>query len=306
LKPQARKPPACLPPGLTPTTSLERILLDAFVQCTPPGDTPCSPPPSDPFGPAAAAIAPRRDPLVLDLDGNGFDTIGIQNGPYFDMAGDGFAEHTGWVGPGNGFLAMDKNGDGIINDGKELFGDQTVLKDGSKAPNGFRALAEWDDNGDGRIDAADAVFSELQVWTDEDGDGYSLPEELHTLEDLGIKSIGLGSTVTNVADPQGNTQTRLGSFEKDDGSTGEIGEYNFQRDTTYAIPNDWVDEAEDIAELPNLWGYGNVDDLHKAVAKDATGRLKYLVQQFVDAVDLAAFEGSRAAVFAVAARPRGP
>ena len=83
-----------------------------------------------PFMLAQAVPAPRRDPLVLDLDGDGIETLGTQAVTYFDHDANGFAELTGWVKGDDGFLALDRNGDGRINDGSELFGDHTVLKSG--------------------------------------------------------------------------------------------------------------------------------------------------------------------------------
>ncbi|MEW6741049.1 MAG: glucosaminidase domain-containing protein, partial [Nitrospirota bacterium] len=82
----------------------------------------------------------RRDPLILDLDGDGIETTNVKDGAYFDYDGNGFSEQTGWAGADDGLLVMDRNGDGIINDGKELFGDQTILSNGQRASNGFQAL----------------------------------------------------------------------------------------------------------------------------------------------------------------------
>jgi hypothetical protein len=112
------------------------------------------------FTTATTAVVPRRDPLVLDLDGDGVETVSASNGAYFDHDGNGFAERSGWVSSDDGLLVFDKNGDGIVNDGKELFGDQTILEDGTKASHGFQALTDLDDNQDGKIDANDAAFSQ--------------------------------------------------------------------------------------------------------------------------------------------------
>ena len=163
---------------------------------------------------------------------------------------------------------MDRDGNGTIDSGKELFGDQTILNNGSRASNGFEALTDLDENHDGKIDSNDAAFSQLKVWQDIDGDGYSSADELHSLNDVGIKSINLNSTISNIADPQGNTLTRTGAFEKTDGTTGQIANYNFRRDTAYTIANEWLDVPEDIAALPDLQGYGNVYDLQQAVARE--------------------------------------
>ncbi|MBI4963245.1 MAG: hypothetical protein HY913_08210 [Desulfomonile tiedjei] len=87
-----------------------------------------------------AAEIHHSDPLVLDLNGDGIKTTHVSAGTYFDQDANGFAERTGWVSPEDGLLVLDQNGDGMINDGRELFSDQTVLKSGRRATNGFEAL----------------------------------------------------------------------------------------------------------------------------------------------------------------------
>lgn len=227
----------------------------------------------------------RRDPLILDLDGQGIKTINVQAGVHFDHNGDGFAELTGWVDAPDGLLVMDRNGDGVINDGRELFGDQTILKNGARAANGFQALAELDTNKDGKIDANDPEFSRLKVWTDGDADGQSSQAELHSLDDVGIKSFGLDSTIANTPDPQGNIQNRVGSFERTDGTIGHMADCGLLQDTTYTIPRDLLVVGDDIAALPDLEGFGNVYGFHQAMSRDTTGQLKSLVEQFINASD---------------------
>jgi hypothetical protein len=174
-------------------------------------------------------------PIVLDLDGDGVETTNVKDGAYFDHDGNGFAEQTGWAASDDGLLVMDRNNDGIINDGKELFGDQTILSNGQRASNGFEALAELDDNHDGKIDASDAAFVNLKVWKDIDGDGYSSADELHTLEELGIESINTGYADTNITDAHGNTIRQTGAFTKTDGATGNASDVWFQTDKAYTI-----------------------------------------------------------------------
>jgi hypothetical protein len=223
----------------------------------------------------------RKDPLLLDLDGDGIETISLDAGTCFDHNGDGFAEQTAWVGSDDGVLALDRNGDGIISDGKELFGNDTMLRDSTTATNGFEALVELDSNKDGKIDESDAAFSKLKVLKGLSENGY----EVYTLDELGIKSINLDSTITNTTDSQGNTQFRAGSFEWVDGTTGEIAEYGFPTDRSYSFPVAWLDVPEDIAAFPDLQGSGNVYDLHQAMVRDTSGQLKSLVEQFITATD---------------------
>ena len=110
-------------------------------------------------------------PLALDLDGDGIETQGLLAGAFFDHAGDGFAELTGWIGADDGLLVLDRNGNGAVDHGGELFGNETVLQSGVKAPDGYQALAEFDQNADGKIDAATPIWSQLRVWRDADGNG---------------------------------------------------------------------------------------------------------------------------------------
>jgi Ca2+-binding RTX toxin-like protein len=224
-------------------------------------------------------------PIVLDLDGDGIETTNVKDGAYFDHDGNGFAERTGWAGADDGILVMDRDSNGSIDSGKELFGNETLLNDGTKASNGFQALAELDDNADGKIDANDASWSQLKVWTDTDGDGYSTAEEMHTLDELGIASINTGYTNSTTVDTQGNEHKQIGSFTRTDGTTSATEDVWFQRDTDYTIANEWLDVPDDIAALPDLQGYGNVYDLHQAMVRDTSGQLKALVEQFVNATD---------------------
>jgi len=173
----------------------------------------------------------RRDPLILDLDGDGIETHSINNGTYFDHNANGFTERTAWVSSDDGLLVLDRNGDGTINNGREVFGDQTILKNGQRAANGFQALADLDGNKDGIIDANDVAYSQLRVWQDINGNGVSEGGELKTLAEHGIESLNVTSAISNITDSQGNTQTRTGSYEKMDGTTATIANVNFQQDT---------------------------------------------------------------------------
>ena len=188
LLPQFTSPTCTIGDPSAPDPFLSYHVTQFFSYQRPPGRPgPCPLPP--PPWPPKPSPPPRVDPLVLDLDGDGIQTTNVNAGALFDQDGNGFAERTGWVAPGDGLLVMDRNGDGIINNGRELFGSETLLKDGSKAANGFQALAELDANHDGKIDASDPAFSQLRVWQDANGDGYSQAGELHTLDELGIKSM---------------------------------------------------------------------------------------------------------------------
>jgi hypothetical protein len=106
----------------------------------------------------------QPSPLVLDLNGDGIQTLSIEDGVYFDHNSNFFAEKSGWINPGDALLSRDINNNGIIDNGSELFGDSTLLTNGQKATNGFEALADLDSNGDGFIDLNDPVWNELRLW----------------------------------------------------------------------------------------------------------------------------------------------
>jgi hypothetical protein len=148
-------------------------------------------------------------PIIIDVGGRGFELTDVQGGVKFDLAGTGMPEQMGWTAAGadNAFLAL-PGADGLIHNGSQLFGNFTPQPT-SATPNGFAALAVFDDpknggNGDGVIDAKDAVFASLRLWIDANHDGISQPEELHTLPSLGVNSISLTYKLDQRTDQWGN------------------------------------------------------------------------------------------------------
>jgi hypothetical protein len=122
------------------------------------------------------------------------------------------------VAPSDGLLVLDRNGDGVINDGGELFGAGTMLADGSHAADGFVALRTMDSNGDGVVNASDARFAALQVWADSNSDGLSQAGEVHSLQDLGISALHLNAQQTVVLD-NGNLVGLTSRYDRTDGSS---------------------------------------------------------------------------------------
>ncbi len=145
-----------------------------------------------------------RSPLVLDLNGDGVKTISKSAGIHFDLDGNGFAETTGWVDKNDGLLVLDKNGNGKIDNGTELFGNNTLLANGQKAANGFEALKQYDQNKDGKIDNSDAIYSQLKIWKDANSDGISQSDELLAMTQTGVVKINLNYLNQQVTDAQGN------------------------------------------------------------------------------------------------------
>lgn len=149
-------------------------------------------------------------PILLDIRGDGFRLTSVANGVWFDLAADGLIHKWSWTAPDtdDGFLALDRNDNGIIDDGRELFGSATPQPP-SDSPNGFLALAVFDKpenggNDDGFIDSSDAIYSHLRVWVDTSHDGLTRPHELHTLSELGIARIDLQYEVKPRTDEFGN------------------------------------------------------------------------------------------------------
>ena len=188
----------------------------------------------------------------------------------------------------DGLLVFDRNNDGYINDNSELFGNFTT--------SGFVELRAIDSNSDGFITAADNNFSDLQIWRDLDTDGRSDVNELYSLDELDITRISAVADNVYILNA-GNEIKETTFYELGDGTTREIVDAWFTIDqlnsyydhnSTYSEP---IVITEEILNLPNLRGYGNLPDLRIAMAKDA--ELVDLVQSFSDTVTSGDVAGGR-------------
>jgi len=191
-------------PGFVCSSGQPRCISNNQWACSDSGATQCELPPL--YCPNGTPVCesegwycqPRNgSPIIVDTDGSGFHLTSAEGGVAFDIQGDGHAVELAWTARGsrNAFLALDRNHNGEIDNGKELFGNFTEQPP-SDNPNGFLALAEFDKperggNGDRIMDKRDAVFSHLLLWIDENHDGMSQTNELHALPELGVYSIGL-------------------------------------------------------------------------------------------------------------------
>lgn len=156
-------------------------------------------------------------PIVLDLSHNQqFSTLEHwETSVHFDLDGNGTAERTGWLAPQTGLLAIDLNGNGVIDNGRELFGDATLTANGSLATNGYIALNQYAD-GKSFIDEKNPNFSKLRVWIDANSNGHTEKGELVTLAELGINRISTSYTEVEKSKQQrvlfGNTTKYQGKF----------------------------------------------------------------------------------------------
>ncbi len=222
---------------------------------------------------------PRIDPLIVDLEGNGIGYINIldtNNTVAFDLDGIGDTDAVGWISGDDGFLAIDANNNGIIDNIDELIG--------GRGEHGFDVLATYDDNSNGLITSADSIYSDLLIWQDANEDGITDIGELTTVASRNFEVINLTHNEVDL-DAEGNNITGQGSLLENVSGVLEsraidevdlsIDEFNFQRNDLEAL--------QAIYPLPYVNGFGSIDNIYIAMSNDAT--LLTLMEDFV-ALDL--------------------
>lgn len=156
-------------------------------------------------------IPSENCPVLLDLDQDGFHLSGASPAVVFDINADSVPNRIAWTraGEDDAFLCMDRNHNGIIDNGSELFGYATPLLSGEPAKIGYVALAELDKpetggNGDGRVDSRDMLFQDLCAWVDANRDGISQPGEIYSLDQVGVAYLDYAYRTTRLRDSYGN------------------------------------------------------------------------------------------------------
>jgi hypothetical protein len=149
-------------------------------------------------------------PLLINLKSNGqYHLTSAEEGVWFDLNLVGSPRKTAWTPAGAevGFVALDRNGNGVIDDGSELFGTSTAKRNGARATNGFDALADFDAGGgapNGRIDSSDSVYPQLRLWVDLNHNGQSERDELHALAEVDVTALFTSYTEKRRRDQWGN------------------------------------------------------------------------------------------------------
>ncbi|WP_438009259.1 calcium-binding protein [Sorangium sp. So ce321] len=161
-------------------------------------------------------------PLVLSFDQRPVEYLTAMTGA-FDLSGLGATVATDWPTAATPWLAFDRNGNGAIDGGEELFGSATVLSSGARADNGFTALRELDTDGDGRITARDEAWSRLVLWSDRDANRASSAGELEPLASRGLVAIELSYGRERRCDGRGNCEVERAAFTFADGATTRTG-----------------------------------------------------------------------------------
>ncbi|MHB8137702.1 MAG: hypothetical protein ACYDGO_04860 [Smithellaceae bacterium] len=269
------------------------IVCPLFVSCVNETSNPSNPRSSNP----QVSQLPRYGHLIaIDLDSDGIETdamvrqypaLGEKFIPsdkkpiMFDYNGNGIRNNTGWTRPDDGIIVFDRNANGTIDNGRELFGIFTPLNTGGTAADGFAALKQEDSNSDGIIEQLDANWHKLRIWRDMNQDGISQKEELFTMDELGIKSFNNTQIKETQLLSNGNGIIRTGTFTKTNGTTGIISEVYFIIDTFTSKIEGEIPVAEDVKQLPDMKGSGLVRNLQQAAT--ISPALKQLLIQYCSA-----------------------
>lgn len=221
-------------------------------------------------------------PLVFDLDGDGIEINQLSGTTRlaFDLDADGLRTRMAWAAADDGLLTLDIDGNGLIDSGRELFGDSTLLRSGKTAANGYAALSDLDDHKDGVINVQDAVFDRLRIWRDLDQDGASEAGELFSLAQLNISEINLAKTANSQTLADGTRLDGSASFTLG-GQTHRYTDAWFAEDAFHSQFVKPVALSDAAKAVPDLQGSGAVRSLAEAAMQSPA--LQGLLQQFQQA-----------------------
>ena len=224
------------------------------------------------------------DPIVIDFNKNGVTSTKLDNTVYFDHDNNGFAEATAWIEKDDGLLALDKNDNGKIDNGNELFGNHTISNTiygytDKKATNGYEALKAYDLNGDNVIDEKDEIFDKLKIWKDKNSNGITDEGELSSLADNNIKSIDLNYKEIAI-DENSNTVKQSSKVTLKDGSTLDANDVwmkvNLNKTEEIIDQSKLSPEAQ---ALPQVMASGNLSSLR--VAADKNEKLTAMINLYL-------------------------
>ena len=230
-------------------------------------------------GPSGDKASKMISPIIIDLDHDGIETLSVNDGVYFDHDNDTFIERSGWVNKDDALLVRDTNSNGIVDSGRELFGNNSLLPDGSLARNGYEALQKLDGNNDGIIDASDAIWNELYLWQDSNSNGVTDKGEMISISQSDIAAIKYSYNESTLEDQNGNQHKQTSTVILKNGDSASSADvwFDANKQNTIHIPQDTI--RNDILRLPNINGMGNVLSLHEAMNNDP--ELTNLVKAFI-------------------------
>jgi hypothetical protein len=199
-------------------------------------------------------------PIILDLGDDGLELTPVGSSDIVTTASNGALTRLGWVGPTNGILVTDRNGDGQYGDVQDI----SFTQDRIGARTDLEGLAGWDSNGDGVISATDTGWSKLRVWVDANGDGVSEDGEVKSLDELGVSSISLkrdltGNDGTLTTDSYASATS---SFTRTDGTTGMS--YDVTLGQQVLAASGWQESLG--TTWTQLTNYGQIGNLSDAAA----------------------------------------
>jgi len=212
-------------------------------------------------------------PIVIDLNNDGINTLSLDYTRNFDLDNNGFAEATGWIQKDDALLAYDRNGNGKIDNGSELFGNHTLSDNyyshTSGNTNGFSALKEFDTNNDGIIDKNDKDFDKLLLWQDKNSNAITDEGELIKLSDK-VRSIDLNYKQISTSN-NGNSIRQTSTATLNDGTKVKADDVWFKvslNKTKEIIDQDKI--PLDTQALPQVIASGNLNSLRVAASKNET------------------------------------